>query len=135
MDERHEQLPEQRIREEYAVVLDFLPHGYPFDNRPSHRKTPIIHAIGKEHFVLLELAPKKDVFLQPSQEVYIGEGKRDQIHHINGSIEIDKLTNAARQELDHVIKDIVNKQFGRFIVLKLNSRNKWGHLMWFCKCL
>ena len=65
---------EGRSKEEVAIVLDFLPNGYPFDKRPSHRKTAIAQALGKEHFVLLELVPKKDVFLQPYEEVYIGEG-------------------------------------------------------------
>src|SRR3989344_4528954 len=35
------------MKEEHAVVLDFLPHGYPFDKRPIHKKTPIAQAIGK----------------------------------------------------------------------------------------
>jgi len=47
------------IKEEYAIVLDFLPNGYPFDTRPTYKKTPIAQAIGKEHFTLLELVPKK----------------------------------------------------------------------------
>ena len=99
-----EQSPEQRVREEKAIVLDFLPHGYPFDSRPSHKKTAIVQAIGTEHFVLLELVPKRDVFLQPLQDVYIGEGKRDQIHHIVGKLSMDKLTATAKNELDFVVK-------------------------------
>ena len=106
---------EQRVREESAVVLDFLPHGYPFDPRPSHKKTPIVQAIGKEHFALLELVPKKDVFLQPLQEVYIGEGKRDQIHHIVGRLPMERLTATARTELEMVIKDLIHKSEKRFV--------------------
>ena len=79
-------------REETAVVLDFLPNGYSFDKRPIHRKTAIIQAIGKEKFTLLELVPKKGIFVQPYEEVYIGEGKRDKIHHILGKLNMDKLT-------------------------------------------
>jgi len=106
---------EPRVREEYAVVLDFLPHGYPFDPRPSHKKTPIVQAIGKEHFALLELVPKKDIFLQPLAEIYIGEGKRDQIHHIVGRLPMEKLSATAKNELDFVIKDLVHKNEKRFI--------------------
>ena len=47
----------QRKKEEEAIVLDFLQHGYPFDNRPMHVKTPIVQAIGKENYTLLELVP------------------------------------------------------------------------------
>ena len=110
-----EQSPEQRVREETAIVLDFLPHGYPFDNRPSHKKTPIVQVIGKQHFSMLELVPKKEIFLQPLQEVYIGEGKRDQIHHIIGKLSMDRLTATAKNELDFVIKDLVKQNEKRFV--------------------
>jgi len=106
---------QQRSREQTAIILDFLPNGYPFDTRPSHRKTAIAQAIGKDHFTLLELVPKPDVFLQPYEEVYIGEGKRDKVHHINGKIALDKLTTTARAELDFVIKDVIIKNEARFV--------------------
>jgi|TARA_B100001964_G_C13809481_1_gene412364 putative nucleotide binding protein len=112
----------ESAKEEQAVVLDFLPHGYPFDKRPVHVKTPIVQAIGKNRFVLLELAPKKDVHLQPHQEVYIGEGKRDQIHHIVGKLTIEKLTNTARNELNFIIEDIIKKDEKRFIEFFNNAK-------------
>ncbi|MFH1071998.1 MAG: DUF655 domain-containing protein [Nanoarchaeota archaeon] len=104
-----------RKKEEYVVVLDFLPNGYPFDSRPIHQKTAIAQAMGKENFTLLELVPKKGIFLQPYEEVYIGDQKRDKIHHINGKISYDKLTHTARAELEHVIEQVVNKNSERFI--------------------
>ena len=102
-------------KEEYAVILDFLPNGYPFDTRPMFKKTPIAQAIGKEHFALLELVPKKEIFLQPNEEVYIGEGKRDKIHHIIGKITSDKLTSTARSELQHVVEAAVTRNEKRFV--------------------
>jgi len=102
-------------KEENVVVLDFLPNGYPFDNRPSHLKTPIAQAIGRNKFILLEIVPKKGVFLQPYEEVYIGEGKREKIHHINGKLTFDKLTSTARSELKYVIKDLVEKDPSKFV--------------------
>lgn len=102
-------------KEEYTIILDFLPHGYPFDPRPIHRKTAIAQSIGQLHFVLLELVPKKGISLQPSEVVYIGEGKRDKIHHILGRISLDKLTQTARGELDFVIHDLIKKNQERFI--------------------
>ena len=106
---------ERQVKEENAIVLDFLPNGYPFDTRPIHKKTAIAQALGKEHFVLLELVPKKDIFLQPYEEVYIGEGKRDKIHHISGKIPMDKLTKTAVSELSFMIKDIVEKNEKDFV--------------------
>ena len=103
------------MKEEFAVVLDFLPNGYPFDSRPMHKKTPIAQALGKVHFALLELVPKKGIFLQPYEDVYIGDGKRDKIHHILGKIPLDKLTETAKIELEFVVRDVVSKNEMRFV--------------------
>ncbi len=53
--------------------------------------------------------------LQPHQEVYIGEGKRDEIHHIKGKIEHDKLTSTAEKELKHAVEAAVGKDESRFV--------------------
>ncbi|MBD3164673.1 DUF655 domain-containing protein [Candidatus Woesearchaeota archaeon] len=103
------------IKEKYAIILDFLPNGYPFDKRPSHLKNPIGQAIGKDHFVLLELVPKKGIYLQPHEEVYIGEGKREKIHHIIGKIPFSRLTQTAQSELSFIVKENVVKNQKRFI--------------------
>jgi putative nucleotide binding protein len=103
------------VKEERAVVLDFLPNGYPFDTRPMHQKTPIVQALGRDHFILLELVPKKGIFLQPNEEIYMGEGKREKIHHIIGKIPIEKLTQTAKMQLEFVVKDMVEKNEEQFI--------------------
>ena len=105
----------QTVREEIAIVLDFLPHGYPFDKRPMHQKTPIAQAIGKNHFTLLELVPKKGIHLQPYKEVYIGEGKREEIHHIIGKLTLDKLTETAKGELNDIIEKQVKEKEPKFV--------------------
>jgi len=109
-------------REETVIVLDFLPNGYPFDDRPAHLKNPIAQAIGKDHFVLLELVPKKEIHLQPYEEVYIGEGKRDKIHHIIGKLTLEKLSTTAKSEVKYVIKDLVNKNQKKFIEFFNNAQ-------------
>jgi putative nucleotide binding protein len=108
-----EPINKPQTREERAIVLDFLEHGYPFDQ--GSMKTPIVQALGLTHLTLLELIPKKGVHLQPHQEVYIGEGKRDEIHHIKGRILMDKLTNSAGKELPHVVEEVISKDNDRFI--------------------
>ncbi|MBT4824473.1 DUF655 domain-containing protein [Candidatus Woesearchaeota archaeon] len=105
----------KKSKEEHAIVLDHLPHGYHFDKRPIHKKTPITQAIGKEKFTLLELVPKKDVVLQLHDEIYIGEGKREKIHHISGKLGLEKLTGTARKEVEFVIKDIIKNNQQRFV--------------------
>ena len=48
-----------QTREERAIVLDFLEHGYPFDQ--GSMKTPIVQALGLTHLTLLELIPKRSL--------------------------------------------------------------------------
>ena len=105
----------EHAKEETVIVLDFLPNGYPFDKRPSHIKTPIAQGVGKNFFILLELVPKKGIHLQPYEEVYIGEGKRDKIHHIVGKLPIDRLTATAKSELSYIVEELVSKNEQKFI--------------------
>ncbi len=100
--------------EEYAVVLDFLVNGY-VDGKPSHLKTSIVQAIGISNFTLLELVPRKGVFLQPYEKVYVGIDKRDKIHHIAGRLNFKKLTSTAKSELEHVVRDIVKDKEQEFV--------------------
>jgi putative nucleotide binding protein len=104
----------QNPKEDKAVILDFLPNGYPFE-RTTGLKTPIAQALGKTRFSLLELIPKKGIFLQPYEEIYIGDGKRDKIHHIKGKLNIKNLTQTALAELEFVIADIVKKDEKKFV--------------------
>ena len=104
-----------RMREEYAVVLDVLQHGYSDDSRPFHRKEPVIQAIGKSFFTLLELVPAEGIKLKPYDEVYIGEGKRDKISYIRGTLFASRLTQTAKNEMNFVIEKIVQTNEVKFI--------------------
>ncbi|HLD40357.1 MAG TPA: DUF655 domain-containing protein [Candidatus Nanoarchaeia archaeon] len=101
------------VREENAIVLDHLEHGYPFEQ--ASVKTPIVQALGLDHLTLLELIPKKGISLQPMHKVYIGEGKRDEIHHIKGKIPAEKLTATAANTLSEAVEEIVSAQEARFV--------------------
>ncbi|MBI2140701.1 DUF655 domain-containing protein [Candidatus Woesearchaeota archaeon] len=114
--------PRFEKKEEIAIVLDFLPNGYPFDSRPMHIKTAIAQAIGKVHFTLLELVPKKGIHLTPSEEVYIGEGKRDKIHHISGKLPLERLTHTASSVMESVIREIISKDEQRFMAFFNNAQ-------------
>jgi putative nucleotide binding protein len=104
-----------KSKEEFAIVLDFLPNGYSNDDRPMFKKTPIVQAIGKNNFTLLELVPKKDVFLQPSEEVYIGDKERDKIHHINGRLVLNRLSPTAKAEIEPLVSKIVRENQPKFV--------------------
>jgi putative nucleotide binding protein len=99
------------IKEDYAIVLDYLSNGYPMENR----RMPIGQVIGKNHLFLLEVIPKKDVNLVPLSDVYIGIDKRDEIHHVSGKIPYSKLTSTARMNLDLAINKIVEETSEKWV--------------------
>lgn len=94
-------------KEETAIVIDFLPYGYPLEKKMM----PIAQAVGKEHFVLLELVPRRGVKLETREEVYIGEGKRDKIYYILGRLSPKKMTETAKAILqEHIEKKVAGAE-------------------------
>jgi putative nucleotide binding protein len=98
-------------KEEYVIVLDYLPNGYPLERKMM----PIAQAIGKKDLVLLELVPRRGVSLTPGEEVYIGEGKRDKIYYILGRLHREKLTESAKNQLEEFIGKIVKEREKEFV--------------------
>lgn len=98
-------------KEEYAVVLDFLPYGYPLEGKT----TPVAQAIGIKNLTLLHLVPRKGISLQVNEKVYIGEGKRDRVYYILGRVPKQKLTETAKRQLEEFIKKVVTEREGEFI--------------------
>lgn len=98
-------------KEEYAIILDYLPYGYPLggDGRA------IAQAIGEKNLTLLHLVPRKGVSLTVKEKVYIGEGKRDKIYYIMGRLSPEKLTETAKLELQDLIKKVVESREKEFV--------------------
>ena len=109
-------------RETYARVLDYLPYGHPDDKRPVYQKKPLVQAIGEESFVLMELSPKKNKIPAVHARVYIGEGKREVIDHVVKKLRYEDLTPTAKEELRHVIEEIVKDNEARFISVFNNAK-------------
>lgn len=94
-------------KEEYAIVIDYLPYGYALQHG---RRMPIVIAIGIDHFSLLELVPRREAKIDIKEKVYIGEGRRDKIHYILGRANIKNLTEAAKINLKEVIHEILSQK-------------------------
>ncbi len=96
--------------EEYAYVLDFLPHGRPGARpagRAGYRAGALVQLIGEGFFTLLEALAKEDVMMKPHDRVYVGKESRRKITYIIGRIRHDELTTAAKMELPAGINKIV----------------------------
>lgn len=98
-------------KEEYAIILDFLPYGYPLEKKMM----PIAQAIGDKNCTLLQLVPRRGIKLEVGERVYIGEGKRDKVYYILGKLPENKLTETAKEQLSEFIKKKVKNDEKKFI--------------------
>jgi putative nucleotide binding protein len=102
-------VPEKRY-EEYAYVLDFLPHGRPGvrpTGRAGYRAGALVQLVGEEFFTLLEALVKDGVMAKAHDRLYVGKEAREEITYIIGRIGYEELTAAGRMELSPVITRIV----------------------------
>jgi putative nucleotide binding protein len=93
------------MKEEYAIVLDYLPNGYALEKR----MLPLAQAIGEKNLTLLEIVPRRGESFEIGERVYIGEGKRDKVSYIFGRLKREKITEAGKNQLQEVIKKIVKE--------------------------
>ncbi len=112
-------------KEEYAVVLEYLPNGYPLEGKMM----PVAQAIGENNLILLELAPRKGVSLEVGERVYIGEGKRDKIYYILGRLKKERLTESAKDRLGEFIEKVITLNEKKYIEFfnKSDAINKRVH--------
>ncbi|MBT96578.1 MAG: DUF655 domain-containing protein [Candidatus Pacearchaeota archaeon] len=112
-------------KEEHAIILEYLPNGYPLEGKMM----PIAQAIGEIKLTLLELVPRKGESLEVGEKVYIGEGKRDKIYYILGRLPKEKLTEAAKEQLETFINKIVKEREKEFVEFfnKADAINKRLH--------
>jgi putative nucleotide binding protein len=101
--------------EDYAVVLDFLLHGHPEDERPIYKKEPLVLALGEKFLTLMEIVPKLGVEFKPHDRIYIGKDDRDKIKYIKRRISYRDLSSAAKSELPFVIEKIVTMNESHFV--------------------
>ena len=112
-------------KEEHAIVLDYLPNGYPLERKMM----PIAQAIGEKNLTLLELVPRRGMSFEVGEKVYIGEGKRDKVYYILGRLQREKLTETAKEHLEKVIEKAVKEREQEFVDFfnKAEAINKRVH--------
>lgn len=98
-------------KDEYAIVLDFLPYGYPM----SGKMQPVAQAVGEKTLIVLEIIPRRGMTLETKEKVYIGSGKRDKVYFIAGRVAPEKVTEAAKIQLNDFLGEFVANNEQRFV--------------------
>jgi putative nucleotide binding protein len=102
---------QKEMREEYAIVLDFMLSGKAF----SHKSDPVAQLLGELWFTLLEVQPKPSAILGIGERVYIGKEEREKVALIKARISYNDLTQSAKNELPNAIMSIVKGNEKRFV--------------------
>ncbi|MDP3987166.1 MAG: DUF655 domain-containing protein [Nanoarchaeota archaeon] len=112
-------------KEDYAIVLEYLPNGYPLEKKMM----PIAQAMGETNLTLLELVPRRGVPLEIGERVYIGEGKRDKIYYILGRLDREKITESAKNQMQEFVGKMVGEKEAEFVGFfnKAEAINKRVH--------
>ncbi len=98
-------------KEETVIILDFLPYGYPLEQKMM----PLAQAVGVENFTLLQLVPRRGEKFEVGEEVYIGEGKRDKVQYILGRCPREKLTETSKIQLGEIVEKSILENPEKFI--------------------
>ncbi|MCW4006606.1 MAG: DUF655 domain-containing protein [Candidatus Bathyarchaeota archaeon] len=104
--------------EEYAYILDFLPHGragYRPTGRVGYRAGALVQCVGEAFFTVLEALVKEGLALKPADRVYVGKNSREEVTYIIGRIGFDELTASAKAELASTISKIVTNREQWFV--------------------
>ncbi len=100
---------------DHAVVLDYLAHGHPDDDRPQYQKSPVAHALGEANFELYELTLTDDERVGIGDRLVVSpESDREAVTR-SRVIDYDDLTRGARQELEYAVEEIVERSERRFV--------------------
>ncbi|MEM2918355.1 MAG: DUF655 domain-containing protein [Candidatus Altiarchaeota archaeon] len=100
-------------KDEYVRILDFMPKGRA--DMPPHRREPIAQSIGEKYFSLLEIIPRRGMSFEIGERVYIGEGTRDKVDHIERRIKYEQLTPMSKSELPHILEKIVRENEKNYV--------------------
>jgi len=98
-----------------AVLLDYLPHGRPDDDRPRYQKSPLAYALGVDEFRLLELTLNDEADVSVGDRVVVEPSSaRETVTRVR-DVEYDDLSNNAISELEYVVEDVVEGDEQRFV--------------------
>ena len=104
--------------EDYAWVIEYLPLGH----ASQVKKEPVVQLLGTKFFTLLEATVNPSAAIVLGQKVYVGKEGREEVDHIKGRINYDKLTNGAREFLPNIIRKAVEEREEDFIRFLNNAR-------------
>lgn len=102
--------------EENAIVLDYLPEGRVDSGVPGYkREKRVAQVVGANYFSLLEIVLREGFTAAQEEEIYIGKGVREKVHHIIRRLNYNDLTSTAKVELEYILNKLITEQEAKFV--------------------
>ncbi|MFP4530851.1 MAG: DUF655 domain-containing protein [Halodesulfurarchaeum sp.] len=98
----------------FGVVLDVLAHGRSDADEPQYRRSPVIYAVGTDHFSLYELTLTEDADITIGDRIRIRPDFDEGINR-GRQIGYEDLSDGAKSELEYVIEEIVEAEESQFV--------------------
>lgn len=103
-----------------AVVLDHLRHGRADDDRPQYKKSPLAQTLGEKSFTLYEMTLTEDADISIGDRLQT-EPPAESIQRMR-ELEYADLTGGAKNELEYVVREIVDDNEQRFLNFYSNAQ-------------
>ncbi len=103
------------IKDEFAIVLDYMPLGNPYDKHPQHRASPVAQAIGTKYFTLVEIVPLKELSISIGERVPIASAPNLPGHPVYDRLTYDDLTTVAKENLEKVLRQLIQEKEKVFV--------------------
>lgn len=104
--------PPTKKYEEFAYVLDFVPHGKSVIIK--EREGPLVQALGEERLTLLEILVGADSNFFAGEKIAIGKENRTKIVSVLGKLNFEELNAEAKNELQPVLEKMIKENESRY---------------------
>ncbi|MDK6029503.1 DUF655 domain-containing protein [Ignisphaera sp. 4213-co] len=105
----------QIVPDEFAIILDYMPMGNPYDKHAHHRTMPIAQGIGTKYFSLVEIVPGRSQVLAIGERVPISSAPDRPGLRVFERLLYEDLTTIAKENLGKVITRIVEEKERVFV--------------------
>ncbi|MEL9929516.1 MAG: DUF655 domain-containing protein [Sulfolobales archaeon] len=105
------------VRDAYAIILDFMIHGNPFDRHPHHRHAALIQAVGTKYFTLIEIVPAHGITAKIGERIYIEQSYSSEVqpYKVEDKILWQDLTSISKDNLPTVLRELIKSKERVFV--------------------
>jgi len=103
------------ILDEFAIVLDYMPMGNPYDKHSFHRSSPIAQGMGTKFFSLVEIIPLKGSMMVIGERIPLSLTPDMPGHRVFDRLLYEDLTSIARENIVKYVRQVIEEKERVFV--------------------